>query len=71
MASTWDTPIKEFSRPALNALLYGTNGEKLELYRTNEFGSGQYYAEFEGIVKTWSAGSGRPAASGSRKKLPG
>ena len=46
-----DTPIKEFSRPALNALLYGTNGEKLELHRTNEFGSGQYYAEFEGIVE--------------------
>ena len=46
-----DTPIKDFSRPALNALLYGTNGEKLELHRTNEFGSGQYYAEFEGIVE--------------------
>ncbi len=48
---TLDTPIKDFSREALNALLYGTNGEKLELHRTNEFGSGEYRSDFEGIVE--------------------
>ena len=48
---TLDTPIKEMSAEARNALLYGTNGEKLELHRTNEFGSGKYYGEFEGIVE--------------------
>jgi excinuclease ABC subunit A len=47
---TLDTPIKEMSDAAVNALLYGTNGERLELQRTNEFGSGQYYNDFEGIV---------------------
>ena len=48
---TLDTPIRDFSTEALNALLYGTNGEKLELHRTNEFGSGKYMAAFEGIVE--------------------
>ena len=48
---TLDTPIKEMSREAVNALLYGTNGEKLELHRTNEFGSGEYFSAFEGIVE--------------------
>ena len=35
----------------MNALLYGTNGEKIEMHRTNEFGSGVYYNTFEGIVE--------------------
>ena len=51
MASPWIPPIRDFSTEALNALLYGTNGEKLELHRTNEFGSGKYMAAFEGIVE--------------------
>ena len=48
---TLDTPIKEMSAEAVNALLYGTNGEKIEMHRTNEFGSGVYYNTFEGIVE--------------------
>ena len=36
------------STEAVNALLYGTNGEKIEMHRTNEFGSGVYYNTFEG-----------------------
>ena len=47
---TLDTPIKDMSTEAVNALLYGTNGEKIEMHRTNEFGSGQYFNDFEGIV---------------------
>ena len=48
---TLDTPIKEMSAEAVNALLYGTNDEKIEMHRTNEFGSGVYYNTFEGIVE--------------------
>ncbi len=48
---TLDTPIREMSTEAVNALLYGTNGEKIRMHRTNEFGSGVYYNEFEGIVE--------------------
>ena len=50
-AFTLDTPIKDMSTEAVNALLYGTNGEKIEMHRTNEFGSGVYYNTFEGIVE--------------------
>ena len=48
---TLDTPIKDMSTEAVNALLYGTNGEKIEMHRSNEFGSGVYYNTFEGIVE--------------------
>ena len=48
---TLDTPIREMSTEAVNALLYGTNEEKIEMHRTNEFGSGVYYNSFEGIVE--------------------
>ena len=47
---TLDTPIKELSAKALNALLYGTGGERIEMRRENEFGSGRYLNDFEGIV---------------------
>ena len=47
---TLDTPIKEMSEEALNALLYGTGGERIEMHRQNEFGSGRYLNDFEGIV---------------------
>ncbi len=47
---TLDTPICELSKKALNALLYGTKGEKLKMQRTNVYGTGSYNAEFEGIV---------------------
>ncbi len=44
------TPWKELSEKAKNAVLYGTNGEKLELNRNSDFGSGSYFAPFEGVV---------------------
>ena len=47
---TLDTPIQDMSGEAVHALLYGTGGEKLEMHRTNEFGSGEYRNAFEGIV---------------------
>lgn len=47
---TLDTPIKDLSKKALDALLYGTKGVKLDLERETEFESGHYKTEFEGIV---------------------
>ena len=70
---TLDTPLRDFShRGAENALLYGTNGEKLELHRTNEFGSGKYYGEFEGIVENLEAPLRETGSEvGSRRRSPG
>lgn len=47
---TLDTPIKDMSPEAVNAILYGTAGERIEMNRENEFGSGRYLNDFEGIV---------------------
>ena len=47
---TLDTPVKEFSKEALHALLYGTGEERIEMQRESMFGSGTYYNQFEGII---------------------
>ncbi|MBQ4087673.1 MAG: excinuclease ABC subunit UvrA [Clostridia bacterium] len=45
-----DTKIRDFSKEALDALLYGTRGERLELYLKRSYGTSRYYAAFEGII---------------------
>ena len=45
-----DTPIKDLPAKIVNILLYGTKGEKVQLERENEFGSGKYFTDFEGII---------------------
>ncbi len=47
---TLDTPVKDIPSKGLNAILYGTGSERIEMQRTNEFGSGTYNNVFEGIV---------------------
>ncbi|WP_367925484.1 excinuclease ABC subunit UvrA [uncultured Ruthenibacterium sp.] len=47
---TLDTPIQDMSDEAVHALLYGTNGEKLEMTRETDRGTGRYVNDFEGIV---------------------
>ena len=43
-------PWRELPEEAKNAVLYGTGEEKLKLKRTGDFGGGEYYAAFEGVV---------------------
>ena len=45
-----DTPIKDLSSKAYNAILYGTNGEKMKMERPTSFGGGVYYTDFEGVI---------------------
>lgn len=45
-----NTPIKDFSKEALHALLYGTDGERLELKYNKAYGKGTYQQAFEGII---------------------
>lgn len=47
---TFDTPFKDISPEGQHAIFYGTNGEKIKMVRSNEYGSGTYMTEFEGIV---------------------
>ncbi len=43
-------PFKDIPENAKNAVLYGTNGEKIKLVRNTDYGGGTYYAEFEGVI---------------------
>ncbi|MBQ3004441.1 MAG: excinuclease ABC subunit UvrA, partial [Clostridia bacterium] len=45
-----DAPIKDLSDEVIDVLLYGTKGKKIQIQRVNEYGSGKYLSEFEGIA---------------------
>ncbi|MBE7011692.1 MAG: excinuclease ABC subunit UvrA [Ruminococcaceae bacterium] len=47
---TLDTPVCEMSKEAVDALLYGTKGEKLKLNVDRRYTKGIQYASFEGLV---------------------
>ncbi len=47
---TLDTPFNKISPEGQKAIFYGTNGEKIKMVRENEYGSGTYMTEFEGII---------------------
>lgn len=45
-----DTPISDLPKEALNAVLYGTKGESLDLVKETAFGKTMYKNKFEGII---------------------
>ncbi len=45
-----DTKLGDLSKEAINAILYGTKGERLELFLKRAYGTSRYYAAFEGII---------------------
>lgn len=47
---TLDEPFRNLSDKATDAIFYGTKGEKLTMHRATAYGSGNYNAEFEGII---------------------
>ncbi len=47
---TLDTPLEDLSEEAMDAILYGTRGEKLKLTYDRKYAKGVQYARFEGII---------------------
>ena len=45
-----DTPVGELPDDIKNILLYGTNGEKLDLHYERSYGTANFKAAFEGII---------------------
>ena len=45
-----DTPIRDLPKDILDIILYGTNGETLELVRETAYGKTTYRNKFEGII---------------------
>ena len=48
---TMDTPFGKINAEGQHAILYGTEGERIKMVRTNEYGSGTYMTEFEGVIR--------------------
>ncbi|MDE5859255.1 MAG: excinuclease ABC subunit UvrA, partial [Oscillospiraceae bacterium] len=45
-----DTPVKDLPQEVIDVILYGSDGVKLKLHRSTEYGGGVYYQPFEGII---------------------
>lgn len=45
-----DTPFNELPKRVVDILMYGSKGEKIQVTRRSEYGSGTYATEFEGIL---------------------
>ncbi len=64
-----DTPIEDLSFEAYEALLYGTKGEKLKMERTTSYGSGTYFAEFEGVLNNIQRRYTDSSSEASKKEI--
>ncbi len=66
---TLDTPIKEIPKDGFKALLYGTDGEKIKLVRKNEYGSGSYFTDFEGVINNLQRRYNSTSSEWSRNEI--
>jgi excinuclease ABC subunit A len=68
---TLDTPIKDLSEEALNAILYGTNGKKLKMKYSRSYGSGTYENAFEGVISNLERRYKETTSSWMRTEIEG
>ncbi len=66
---TLDTPFNKIPKAGQNAIFYGTNGERIRMVRQNEYGSGTYMTEFEGIVNNLERRYKETTSDWSRKEI--
>ena len=66
---TLDTPFKDIPADGVDAIMYGTKGEKLKLTRRNEYGTGSYMTAFEGICNNIERRYKETASDWSRTEL--
>lgn len=45
-----DTPVRDLPNEVVDVLLYGSKGERIKMVRRKEYGSGEYFTPFEGII---------------------
>lgn len=66
---TLDTPVEDISEEGFNAILYGTNGEKLRMERNTSYGGGVYYTAFEGLVNNLQRRYTDSSSEASRREI--
>ena len=66
---TLDTPIEKMSVEAVDAILYGTKGEKMKMERPTTFGGGVYYTDFEGVINNMQRRYNESSSEYSRAEI--
>ncbi len=66
---TLDTPFRDISPEGINAIFYGTDGERIKMVRQNEYGSGTYMTEFEGIINNLERRYRETTSDWSRREI--
>ena len=66
---TLDTPFNKISEEGQKAIFYGTNGERIKMVRENEYGSGTYMTDFEGIVNNLERRYKETTSDWSRREI--
>ncbi len=64
-----DTPFNEIPQEGQKAIFYGTDGERIRIVRENEYGSGTYMAEFEGVVNNLERRYRETTSDWSRREI--
>ena len=66
-----NTPFKDLSEEARDMILYGTRGEKIKLRRSGNWGKGEYYSEFEGVINNLERRYRESKSDLSRREIEG
>ena len=66
---TLDTPFNKIPAEGQKAIFYGTNGERIKMVRENEYGSGTYMTDFEGIVNNLERRYRETTSDWSRREI--
>ena len=64
-----NTPWKDIPQVGKDAVLYGTNGEELELERISFMGTGKYKAPFEGVINNLQRRYSNTKSDGARAEI--
>ncbi len=64
-----ETPFNEIPEEGQNAIFYGTNGERIRIVRQNEYGSGTYMADFEGVINNLERRYRETTSDWSRREI--
>ncbi|MDE6031516.1 MAG: excinuclease ABC subunit UvrA, partial [Oscillospiraceae bacterium] len=64
-----EQPLSELSDEAVDELLYGTKGEKILIKRPRSQGGGQFYTDFEGVIRNMERRYNETSSQYSRDTL--
>ncbi len=64
-----DVPVKELDQDAIDIFLYGTQGQKLKISRSNDYFKKEYDTAFEGIIPNLERRYSETASDWSRSEI--